>query len=175
MRSLIHHKEGCLFLVQTDHLSGEDIGVAIGILYESGARNVQVIPTITKKNRPAYIFLIDASQAETENLEEAIVRELSVTGWHRLNSDHCYIPAKEMKRTFCVSTPGSSFSFVARAKWDEGAAQWRPEQEDCLSLRLLLKAGLVSLPGVIEIKRKLSAAFSSEEKEPSIEFGSRSA
>ena len=55
----IHTKDGQVFMVQVDHLSGEQIGQSIGRFYAVGASNVQVISAITKKNRPSYVFFID--------------------------------------------------------------------------------------------------------------------
>ena len=53
------HSDNILMLVQTDDLSGEQVGYAIQQLIELGVDNVQVMPTVTKKNRHAYLVLID--------------------------------------------------------------------------------------------------------------------
>ena len=42
------------------------MGSVIEYLYDAGACNVQVIPTITKKNRPGYLFLIDVKSGSLE-------------------------------------------------------------------------------------------------------------
>lgn len=56
----IHSKNGLVFMVQVDHLTGECVGQAIDHLYGAGAANVQVVSAITKKNRPSYMFLLTA-------------------------------------------------------------------------------------------------------------------
>ena len=68
----IHSKDGLVFMVQADHLSGECVGQAIGHLYTAGAANVQVVPAITKKNRPSYLFFIDCRPDSADRVEEAI-------------------------------------------------------------------------------------------------------
>ena len=57
----LYTKEGILLLVQTDHLDGETLGNLIGRFYDEGAKNVQVISSLTKKNRPGHLILIDVS------------------------------------------------------------------------------------------------------------------
>ena len=45
-----YSKEAVLFLVQVDHLSGEILGDVVDSFYAAGAKNVQIISSITKKN-----------------------------------------------------------------------------------------------------------------------------
>ena len=81
---IFHGMQGILVMVQIDHLSGELLGGLSDRLIEKGAQNVQMIPTLSKKSRPAYLLLIDTSQERLPDLEEFLVVELGVTGWHRI-------------------------------------------------------------------------------------------
>lgn len=82
--NVVYSKEGLLFLVQDDHLSGELLGSAIEYLYAVGARNVQRVPSVTKKNRPGQAIFIDAPVNLAQGIERLIVEELASTGWHRI-------------------------------------------------------------------------------------------
>ncbi|MGM9530246.1 nickel insertion protein, partial [Intestinibacter sp.] len=84
-------KKGTIFIAQVDHLSGECIGQAIELFYNRGASNVQVIPTITKKNRPSYIFFIDCREQYKDTIEETIFKELNTGGLHIIETIHKYL------------------------------------------------------------------------------------
>lgn len=64
------------------------MGEAVTALMNAGADNVQVIPTLTKKNRAGYVFLIDCPEANIEKVNQYLQRELSVGGYHILASTH---------------------------------------------------------------------------------------
>jgi len=85
-------------LVQTDHITGEKAATAIEALYGAGARNVQVQSTVTKKNRPGLVFLIDTDPACREDVEAVILTDIGATGWHRIPTEHCYVPVDQTKR-----------------------------------------------------------------------------
>ena len=148
--------------VQLDHLSGEAIGPAIEMLYEAGASNVNVISTVTKKNRPGYIFVIDVRPERLEEAEEAVKRELQVSGWHRINTLHCYCSVEYRKEEIKVSCPGEEFVLSAEYKiagGDEFNA--RPEARSCAALRDELSArGLII--SLREAERRLWLALRPE-------------
>ena len=75
-------------LVQADDISGEIVGDTISTLMSIGAANVQVISTVTKKNRAGYIFLIDCPEANTDKVSQYLLSELSIGGYHILSSTH---------------------------------------------------------------------------------------
>jgi len=84
-------KEGTLLFVQIDHVSGEVLGYALGKLFDLGAYNVQLIPTITKKNRPGNILIIDIHPKAENQIADFLVKELKVSGYHRIGTSHvCY-------------------------------------------------------------------------------------
>ena len=65
----VYSKEGLLILVQIDHLNGEILGSIIEDFYHAGAKNVQIVSTITKKNRPACMIFIDVPFQKAEEVE----------------------------------------------------------------------------------------------------------
>lgn len=83
-------KKAQLIIAQIDHLSGEMLGLAIDRLLEYGASNVQIIPTITKKNRPGNLLIVDAVQEQEEIIAGFLLKELQVTGYHRIETNHVF-------------------------------------------------------------------------------------
>lgn len=83
-------KPRILVIAMSDNVTGETVGESIVSLYDAGACNVQVISTITKKNRPGYMYVIDCDNSSVDNIEDILVTEVGTTGWHRVDSQHCY-------------------------------------------------------------------------------------
>ena len=86
-------------LVQTDDLSGELAGYAIQQLIELGVNNVQVMPTVTKKNRPAYLVLIDCKKELLQTVENFLISELCIGGYHLLQAHHVSFDTHLVERT----------------------------------------------------------------------------
>lgn len=136
----IYKKQGVIFYVQTDHLPGEILGSVIEYLYDAGACNVQVIPTVTKKNRPAYVFLIDAREECAEKVEMVLIRELRVTGWHRISTEHRHLAVDYIKKQ--VRIEGSGFLIEMEVEGKVAHAEHicvRPEHRSCTRLKALLE------------------------------------
>ena len=146
----IFTKKGLVFIVQVDHLSGENLGQVINYFYDAGASNVQIIPTITKKNRPAYLFFIDSKSEYSDNIEEIIARELSSGGWHRINTEHRHLSAELIKQEILVMSESGGFDFVVEGKQiGDERFNIRPEYQNCIALKheIFQKLGIhISLP-----------------------------
>lgn len=63
-----------------DDMTGEQVGRFAGRLFESGALDVQIIQTISKKARPGQIFEILARPGDEARLAELVLRESSSFG-----------------------------------------------------------------------------------------------
>ena len=135
----LYTKEGLLLLVQTDHLNGEALGDLISRFYKEGAKNVQMISTVTKKNRPGHILLIDTTEELADRMEHLIVQECGSSGWHRISTSHRHTDVSVIKKTISVKTENSSFEFTAEAKIIAGNLKSaRPEYDNCILHRRLL-------------------------------------
>lgn len=89
-----------LVISQADNITGEEVGYAIEKLTEGGVKNVHVIPSLTKKNRPAFIFLIDIETKEhLQNVEKILLSELGILGYNVVNTTHvrCKTKLKKVK------------------------------------------------------------------------------
>ncbi len=132
-------------MVQVDHLGGELLGSAIEYLYAAGARNVQILPGVTKKNRPGQAIIIDASEARAEAIERVIAEELGSTGWHRLKTEHRHLPVESVSRPLRFKTGTGAADFELWGKRIRNQPQSvRPEHDSCRDLQQVLKekAGL---------------------------------
>lgn len=133
-------KDGNLLYVQADHVTGELVGSVIEYLYEAGAGNVQVISTVTKKNRPGYILLIDVKCDFLDAVEQVLIRELSVTGWHQICTEHCHLAVDYLKKPvefcleqdrFCMEVEGKKICGITETL--------RPEHRSCAKLKEILR------------------------------------
>jgi uncharacterized protein (DUF111 family) len=83
-------KSGRLLLFHFDHLSGEETGALIEMLQEWGASDVQIIPTVTKKNRPGQLALVDVTTSDESRIAGELTRQFGISGYHRLETAHCH-------------------------------------------------------------------------------------
>ena len=63
-----------------DNVTGEIMGHIFNVLMKYGARDVSIIPTITKKNRPGNLLRVIARPIDCDILSEAIIRETGTLG-----------------------------------------------------------------------------------------------
>lgn len=132
----IFSKKGILFLVQVDHISGEIMGPIFDCLYKAGALNVQCLQTITKKNRPANIFLVDTPPDKADAIEKIIVNELDSTGWHKLDTEHRHVPVEMIYKEIKVVQSQCKFTFQVKGKQIKGIPESvRPEFSCCQELK----------------------------------------
>ena len=107
-------KPGTLFLFQIDHLSGEEVGYLVEQLYGWGAKNVNVISTLTKKNRPGHLVLVDPGRMDTEGLPDKMARMFGTCGCHRFETSH-----------LCLGTAVKRFPSQYGAGSDSSMSGWR--------------------------------------------------
>lgn len=86
--SLIGHDKVSILETNLDNVSGEILGHSFNNLLESGALDVTIIPTITKKNRPGHLLRAITRPADTYKVSEAIIRETGTLGVRVLPQVH---------------------------------------------------------------------------------------
>ncbi len=69
-----------LLETSVDDVPGEVLGHAVGELFKAGAVDVQIIPTVAKKNRPGYVVQVISPLGKEEALARAMMRELGTLG-----------------------------------------------------------------------------------------------
>ena len=134
----ILQKKFYIVMVQVDHLSGEQLGQVIDRFYEAGASNVQIMPTVTKKNRPSHLVLIDCREDLIGRIEEMIVGELQTGGWHRIPTEHRFLRNELLERTIRLKKDGSFRDHAVQIKHFIGGDS-RPEYESVQALRKCIR------------------------------------
>lgn len=151
-------KEGLLFVVEIDHISGECAGAAISRFYDVGASNVQAISALTKKNRPSYVFLIDCKPQHADAIENVITTELSTGGWHKIQTEHRYIKNQIIPKNIILKHNCQKYDFTAHGKlFDSGCI--RPEHDSIEALRNFAKNKLSKNITYTEAYSMISAAL----------------
>ncbi len=109
-------KDARIILAQVDHVSGEVIGFAIEKLMQIGAHNIQLIPTITKKNRPGNIMIIDTDERHEAGIADFLSRELKVSGYHRIHTRHVFFKVTFVEKHLRLNINGKGKTLKCRFK-----------------------------------------------------------
>lgn len=168
----IYNKNGLLFIIQIDHLSGELIGALIDYFYEAGAKNVQVIPTVTKKNRPAHVFLVDGNEKSADKIESVIIHECGSSGWHRVETHHRHTDVTLINFQIEIRANGSTFKTeVAGKQIANDKSGIRPEYESCKELKEKLSSHCGETVSIRHIYTALTELFKNDHDKLIIEGG----
>lgn len=155
-------KPGSLVLVQVDHLSGEMLGEIWKQLSSKGAKNVQFLSALTKKGRPGYLLLVDIPPERMSELEDFLVFDLGVSGWHRLLSEHVHVVTEVVSRKLVFRTPNGSLQLkVAGKRIKNSSLSIRPEHDGCVQIQTRLRQeGGLEVP-LRELERLICEAMNS--------------
>jgi uncharacterized protein (DUF111 family) len=86
-----------LLMTNVDNINCDHVPYVIEELMKKGARNVHVLPSITKKGRNEYIFFIDCIKEQVEDLAEFLVIETGTLGVRIIENEH-YAFEHEIKK-----------------------------------------------------------------------------
>ena len=67
-----------LLMAQVDDVSGELLGEFIRRVEALGARNVQIVSSITKKGRPGYIVYVDVPESLESEVAAGQIEEIDI-------------------------------------------------------------------------------------------------
>ena len=111
-----------LILVQIDDRSGEVLGHALEELMSLGARNVEVLSSVTKKGRPGSVVLIDLETDEEAGVAAYLAAELGAWGYHVLETQHRHFETVLEERSVIVTCGPRSRTFSMPCKFfdDDG-------------------------------------------------------
>lgn len=79
-----------------DNVTGEVLGNTFQRLMESGARDVTLIPTLMKKNRPGHLLRVITKPEDSSTVSEAIIRETGTLGVRVLPYVHRNIVSRKI-------------------------------------------------------------------------------
>lgn len=112
-----------LLMAQVDDVPGEQMGEFIRQAEALGARNVQVVASLTKKGRPGYIIYLDvAAELETE-AGLLLGSELGTWGYRVLAAEHRHFDITRIETALGVTIDGTTHAFALRVKTIANGAQ----------------------------------------------------
>ena len=131
-----------LLMAQVDDVPGELIGEFIQRVTETCARNVQVLPSITKKNRPGYVIYVDAPQSLETDIATLFGAELGTWGYRVIAAEHKHFDIERFTAHVNIHSAQGEHAFELRAKRISSAGAFsrvKAEYDDlsaiCQSLR----------------------------------------
>jgi hypothetical protein len=112
-----------------DDVSGEVLGYLLEKLYDEGALDVQILPTVTKKNRPGYVIFVLCSLGVEDKLARVLMRESGTLGV-RVSTAQMRYAARRETRKIRVSLPGYEGQATVKVSLIGKAKRVKAEYED---------------------------------------------
>lgn len=106
-----------LLLVQIDDRSGEVLGNALEEVMSLGARNVQLLSSVTKKGRPGHVLLIDLEADVEASVGAYLAAELGAWGYQVLESAHRHFDTVLERRAVTVVCGARTRTFAMPCKF----------------------------------------------------------
>ncbi len=166
-------KKARLIFAQVDHVSGEITGFAVGKIMELGANNVQIIPTITKKNRPGNIIVIDVDAEHEGDIASFLAKELKVSGYHRIDTSHEFFKVTIARKNLRIKVNGKSESLQCEVKLIGDPSKPLSvdiEHDFLVRVQELLKARLNSSLSLTELRTIIESKLRESKDEITIEI-----
>lgn len=138
-----------LMMAQVDDVPGELMGEFIQRAEALGARNVQVVPSITKKNRPAYLVYLDVPAALESEAARLLGAELGCWGYRVIEAEHHHFDIARTTVAVTVQRGELSCARDVRIKTiADGAERLRvkAEHDDLVALCAMLRDVELHLP-----------------------------
>ncbi|MGQ9719841.1 MAG: nickel pincer cofactor biosynthesis protein LarC [Candidatus Jordarchaeum sp.] len=113
-----------------DDISGEILGHTIDVLFEKGAKDVSIIPVITKKGRPGQIIKVISSPEDVQKLARTLMDETGSLGV-RLTPTSRLILKREMNVT-SINIGGKIYELRVKIARNSGGKiiRMKPEFDD---------------------------------------------
>ncbi|RUM06189.1 nickel insertion protein [Rhizobium chutanense] len=105
-----------LLMAQIDDAPGELLGHVIEKMTEMGAKNVQLLPSLGKKGRPAYVLLVDIKAEDEPDFAALLVGDLGIWGYRVLQSEHKHFDIRRYRTTLELKWSGGVRNFPLRIK-----------------------------------------------------------
>lgn len=105
-----------LLMAQIDDAPGELLGHVIEKMSEMGAKNVQLLSSLGKKGRPAYVLLVDINAEDEADFAALLVGDLGIWGYRVLESQHKHFEIRRYQTRLDVRWTGGTATFPLRLK-----------------------------------------------------------
>jgi uncharacterized protein (TIGR00299 family) protein len=135
-----------------DNVTGELMGHIFKVLMKVGARDVSVIPTITKKNRPGYLLRVIAKPMDCDMISEVIIRETGTLGVRVIPYVHRNITSRKIVPVN-VQINGKTFEIQIKVGMiGNEIISVKPEYEDA---RRISEESSMSLKNVMDLANQV--------------------
>ena len=135
-----------------DNVTGELMGHIFKVLMKVGARDVSVIPTITKKNRPGYLLRVIAKPMDCDMISEVIIRETGTLGVRVIPYVHRNITSRKIVPVN-VDINGKTFEIQIKVGMiGNEIISVKPEYEDA---RRISEESSMSLKNVMDLANQV--------------------
>ena len=135
-----------------DNVTGELMGHIFKVLMKVGARDVSVIPTITKKNRPGYLLRVIAKPMDCDMISEVIIRETGTLGVRVIPYVHRNITSRKIV-PLNVDINGKTFEIQIKVGMiGNEIISVKPEYEDA---RRISEESSMSLKNVMDLANQV--------------------
>jgi uncharacterized protein (DUF111 family) len=149
-------------MITVDNVSGEVIPYLIETSIERGAKNMHVVPAITKKGRPEYLLFVDIDEPNLEPVIGFLLAELGSLGYRIIRDEHFPSDFLVEKVEVNLSTLGISLNTVVRIKvirrQDGSIITANLEYDDLLSLSEELISGATHIP-MMKLKSMIEGRY----------------
>ncbi len=138
-----------LLMAQVDDVPGELMGEFILRAEVLGARNVQVVPSLTKKNRPAYLVYLDVPAALEAAAGRLLGAELGCWGYRVLAAEHRHFDITRHTLALSVHRGDVKHQATLRVKTiadGDERLRVKAEHDDLASVCAALRATGADLP-----------------------------
>ncbi|MEM0003590.1 MAG: nickel pincer cofactor biosynthesis protein LarC [Thermoproteota archaeon] len=139
-----------------DNVDGETLGFFVEKVMEEGAKDVAIIPGITKKNRPMHLISVICDLNNYEKIVETMFNETETLGVRVREVDRITLQ-RETRKTE-VEVNGKKFEITLKIARDLNGKMLRakPEFEDLKRIAKELDIPLLKLKKIVEEKIKLN-------------------
>ncbi|MDX8507258.1 nickel insertion protein [Mesorhizobium captivum] len=146
-----------LLMAQIDDAPGELLAHVIDKMTEMGAKNVQLLSSLGKKGRPAYVLLVDINAEDEQEFASVLAGDLGIWGYRVLESQHKHFDIQRYKTQLELKWAGGGRSFPLRLKrmLNDGVFMRAKAEHDDLvvisaQMRNLLPVSVAVLKAAIE-------------------------
>ncbi len=161
-----------LILAQIDDASGELLAEVIGRLETLGAKNVQLLSSLTKKGRPGYVMMIDIHAEKEDDAAALLAEELGIWGYRVLEAEHKHVDIERFEAALAVHSRGQAHRFPLRAKRirrDGRPIRIKAEHDDLSRICAGLRTSAIALPLAV-LKARVESALAGPEGETTVEI-----
>lgn len=138
-----------------DDISGEVLAHVVDKIMSSGAKDVSIIPTITKKGRPSHIISVICKPDQTSQLLNLLISETGTLGVRVRTSERFVVPRQVL--TMKIRLHNKDFTVRCKVAKTNLGKQFKVEYDDIKKIAEKLSLTFKQTEELIksEVKRKL--------------------